>query len=397
MSRPLVRAVLGASLATSLVLLPPSATALTPEPRTEAVLDEPLPALDRELLRSTIGDLARPEATSAQLKVAGTAGSWYGSAGPADRRTGRSIGPYDRFRSGSITKMFVATVVLQLVAERRLRLDTPVQQYLPGLLPRSYAPITVGNLLNHTSGLPDMTGPGVPAVGTPEEVLATRRDRWTPERLVATQTRGPLKFAPGTRQEYRGVNYVLLAMLVERRTGRPYGEEVDLRLLRPLGLHDTVIPGRDRHLHGRHVRGYLRTTDQRLVDVTVFDQTVAYGEGELVTTSHDLDRFVAALFAGRLLPAAQQASLMTLPPPSVRTWAVGGADGGPARYSMGLQTVTVNGVTFWGKTGETYGYQTAAFSTVDGRRRLVLSTTPTGDDETQVPMAARVADVLTRR
>ncbi|WP_370619840.1 serine hydrolase domain-containing protein [Mumia sp. Pv 4-285] len=399
MTDRLARALLGAAVATSLFFVPLPASAQPTDGAADGVVDQrvdaPLPQLDPATLQATIGDLIRPESTSAQLKVSGTAGRWYGSAGVADRRSRRAVGPGDRFRAGSITKMFVATVVLQLVAEHRLRLDTPVQDLLPGLIPDQYAPITVANLLNHTSGLPPMSGPGVPALDTPEAVLATRFDRWTPRRLVATQTRGPMTFEPGTRQEYRGVNYVLLAILIEQVTGQPYGVAVGDRILRPLGLHSTVIPGHDPRLHGRHVHGYLRAGG-RLVDVTVFDQSFSYGEGELVTTSADLDHFLAALFAGRLLPREVQSELFRLPPASVRMWAPGGADGGPARYSNGLQTVTVNDVTFWGKTGETYGYQSAAFSTRDGRRRLVLSTTPTGDDESEPPMAARVADVLTR-
>lgn len=399
MNNRLAYALLGASVSTSLLFMPPPAAALdasAPEAARHQRTAAAFPPLNDALLRTTIGDLAHPEATSSQLRVGGTAGGWYGTAGVADRRSGRVVGPHDRFRAGSITKMFVATVVLQLAGEGRVQLDAPVQRYLPGVLPTAYPSITLTQLLQHTSGLPDMSGPGVPDLSTPEAVLATRDDRWTPARLIRTQTRGPLKFAPGTRQEYRGINYVLLAQVVERVTGRPYAAEIAQRILRPLGLHDTVLPGADRRLHGRHVHGYLRMSDDRLVDVTVFDQTVAYGEGELVTSSADLDRFVDALFAGRLLPQREQAVLFTLPADSVRMWTPDGSDGGPARYSAGLQTVTVNGVTFWGKTGETYGYRAAAFSTRDGQRRFVLSTTPTADDDSQVPMVARVADALTR-
>ncbi|WP_438948661.1 serine hydrolase domain-containing protein [Streptomyces atratus] len=114
---------------------------------------------------------------------------------------------YDKVRIGSITKVIVTTVVPQLVAEGRVELDAPVRRVLPGLLPAGFAAVTVAHLLNHTSGLPDHVG--IPELQTAEDVFRHRFDHWTPLEWVATATHGPLKFAPGTRQEYCGISYVL--------------------------------------------------------------------------------------------------------------------------------------------------------------------------------------------
>ncbi|HZG05213.1 MAG TPA: serine hydrolase domain-containing protein [Streptomyces sp.] len=346
----------------------------------------PLPPLDTSALRAAVFDLSHPPATSAQLLVDHQGERWYGTAGAAGLRSGRAVRPDDRFRAGSVTKTFVATVVLQLWAARRVDLDAPIGRYLPGLLPPASARITVAHLLNHTSGLPDHRG--LPDLSTPEAVLRHRFDRWTPREWVRTVTYDPPKFRPGTVQEYRGVNYVLLALLVEELTGRRYGEAIASRVLRPLGLRRTLLPGGDPRLHGPHVRGYLRMTDGSLRDVTVHDQSGAWGEGELVSTAEDLFRFQQALFSGVLLPPHAMEKLFTTPPDDVRM-----PDGGPARYSMGLQKVTVNGVTFWGKTGETYGYRTRVFSTRDRRLRFVLSYTPT-PLAAEEQMAARIAPLL---
>jgi D-alanyl-D-alanine carboxypeptidase len=366
-----------------------AATAVLPAHRALA-LPAPLPPLDPTALQAAIDDLEHPPSTAAQLRVCGTAGYWRGTSGVADIPTRRPVTAHDRVRIGSITKVFVATVVLQLVAERRVSLDVPVRRVLPGLLPTRFAAVTVAHLLNHTSGLPDHVG--IPDPGTAEEVFRHRFDHWTPQEWVATATHGPLKFAPGTRQEYRGINYALAALIIEKVTGRPYGEAVAARILRPLGLARTVVPGDDPRIHGRHVHGYLAMADGSLRDITMYDQSSSRGEGDMISTPGDLDRMLAALFSGELLPPELLQLMFTLPPDDVRM-----LDGSPARYSTGLQQATVNGVTLWGKTGETYGYKNAAFSTRDQQRRFVLAYHPTtARDGEESQMIARVADQLTR-
>jgi CubicO group peptidase (beta-lactamase class C family) len=387
-ARPSRRALVGAGLAVSVAAAASTAVAASAS-SSPASPPAPVPPLDTAALRAAIGDLAHPPATAAQLRVGGSAGRWYGTSGVADIVSGRPVRPDDTVRVGSITKVFVATVVLQLAAERRLDLDTPIQRYLPGLLPADFRPITVAQLLNHTSGLPDHAG--IPEPETPEEVFRHRFDQWTPREWVATATRLPMKFEPGTRQEYRGVNYVLAAMLIDEVTGRPYGDAVAARILRPLGLARTVVPGDDPYIHGPHVHGYLRMTDGGLRDITAYNTSSSRGEGDIVSTTSDLDRLATALFSGALLPPPALRRMFTLPPDGVRM-----LDGSPARYSMGLQTATVNGVTFWGKTGEQYGYSSAMFATRDGQRRFVLSFNPTtARDGSEDQMVIRVVEALT--
>ncbi|GAB2618355.1 serine hydrolase domain-containing protein [Streptomyces capparidis] len=380
------RAFAGAALCGAAAL---TATAALPARRAHAS-SAPLPPLDPTALQAAIDDLEHPPSTAAQLRVGGTAGHWSGTSGVADLGTRRRVTARHKVRIGSITKVFVATVVLQLVAEGRVDLDAAVRRVLPGLLPARFAAVTVAHLLNHTSGLPDHVG--IPEPDTAEEVFRHRFDHWTPQEWVATATHGPLKFAPGTRQEYRGINYVLAALIIDKVTGRPYGEAVRARVLRPLGLAGTVVPGDDPRIHGQHVHGYLWTADGGLRDITTYDQSSSRGEGDMISTTGDIDRMLAALFSGELLPPELLRMMFTLPPDDVRM-----LDGSPARYSTGLQQATVNGVTLWGKTGETYGYKNAAFSTRDQRRRFVLAYHPTTvRDGGESQMIARVADLLTR-
>ncbi|MEU1782874.1 serine hydrolase domain-containing protein [Streptomyces abikoensis] len=391
------RALMGAALSAALLAgaTTPAAFAATPHSALSAAAEPAtsvVPPLDTAALRAAISDLDHPQATAAQLRVGGRAGQWYGTAGVADIRTGAPVRADDTFRAGSITKVFVATVVLQLSAEGRIDLAKPIQDYLPGLLPKSYAPIKVSQLLNHTSGLPDESHAGIPKRDTPEAILEHRYDRWTPKQIVATLPDGPMKFTPGTKQEYRGMNYVLAAMLIEKTTGKPYAKAIGERVLRPLGLRHTSFPGDDPKIHGPHVHGYLAMSDGTLKDATEFDQSEAWGEGELISTTGDLDRFITALFTpGKLLPKATLDKMFTLPGADVRL-----PDGSPAAYSMGLQTVTVNGVTLWGKTGERYGYNSAVVATRDLQRRVAYSWTPTHRDTSQMEMVLRIADAVTK-
>ncbi|MBO8192764.1 beta-lactamase family protein [Streptomyces oryzae] len=350
-----------------------------------------LPPPDARALRAAIDDLGHPRASGAQLRVSGSAGRWYGTSGVADPATGRPVGLNDKVRAGSITKTFVATAALQLADEGRLRLESPVRHYLPTLLPERFGAITVAQLLNHTSGLPDHVG--LPDLSTPEAVLRHRFDRWTPQQIVATVTGGQLKFRPGSKQEYRGINYVLAALVIEQVTGRPYGLVIRNRILRPLRLGHTSFPsanGNEVSIHGPHMHGCLEMSDGTLTDITEFDMSVSHADGEIVTSTGDMHRFLAALFSGSLLPQRQLRKMFTLPPKHVRM-----LDGSPARYSTGLQTATVNGVTLWGKTGEQYGYAAGMFATRDQQRRLVWAFTPVRLGASQSPMAQRIADAAT--
>ncbi|MFE9388233.1 serine hydrolase domain-containing protein [Streptomyces sp. NPDC006784] len=350
-----------------------------------------LPPPDARALRAAIDDLAHPRASGAQLRVTGSAGRWYGTSGVSDPATERHVGLNDRVRAGSITKAFVATAALQLADEGRLRLEAPVRHYLPALLPERFGAVTVAQLLDHTSGLPDHVG--MPDMDTPQAVLRHRFDRWTPQQIVATVTQGELKFRPGTAQEYRGINYVLAALVIEQVAGRPYGIEIRDRLLRPLRLGHTSFPsaeGNPRRIRGPHMHGCLDRGDGTLVDVSEFDMSRSHADGELVSSTGDLHRFLAALFSGALLPQRQLRKMFTLPPEHVRM-----LDGSPARYSTGLQTATVNGVTLWGKTGQQYGYASGMFATRDQQRRLVWSFTPVVLGADPSPMSRRIAGAAT--
>ncbi|MEV6211056.1 serine hydrolase domain-containing protein [Kitasatospora sp. NPDC051914] len=353
----------------------------------------PVPPLDRAAVRRVLAGLPTAEVSGALVHVSGRAGRLDAVGGIGDPATGRAPDADGRFRIGSISKVFTATVVLQLAAEHRLDLDTPVQHYLPDLLPASFPPITVGQLLNHTSGLPS-GGSGPWGDGTAAWFVDHRFESWSPEDVVARMNGREMAFAPGTAQQYNGMNTFVAGLLVEEVTGHGYAHEVQQRIIRPLGLRDTSVPDADDPAL-RHPAARPRLTvpgpdgTPRQVDVTE-QSPWPWAEGGLISSAADLDRFITALFRGRLLPPAQQEALFTVPdvPTHHSSHCETGPAAGRACMSMGLERTKVGGVEIWGKTGSRPGWTNGVFATRDLSRTVVYSLNPTGLDgaETQVIM-----------
>ena len=148
------------------------------------------------------------------------------AVGVADLGTGRPMRPGLAFRVGSITKSFTAAVVLQLVAEHRLRLADSVERWLPDLLPYGDT-VKIRRLLQHTSGVPDYfeAGPdplNISFINDP----AVRARTYTPHELVGLVSGEPPDFVAGSRVEYSSTNYVLLGLIVEAATGKSLKREI---------------------------------------------------------------------------------------------------------------------------------------------------------------------------
>ncbi|MEU4358962.1 serine hydrolase domain-containing protein [Streptomyces virginiae] len=345
--------------------------------------------LDRAALREAITIRPDDHASGVVAEVHKNGQAWRGTSG--DVVTGKHISPDAHFRIGSITKPMEAVILLQLSAEGRIDLDQSVQHYLPGLLPedRFKEPVSVRQLLNHTSGLPhDFEGaPGA----SPDEEIERRHDYLTFDEVIRQTLRpegrpapGP-HFSPGTRQEYNSFGYRVAGKLIEEITGNPYQDEVTTRILKPLKMSQTrpVAPGRSRPVPRPYLPGYLSQGDGTPVDVNVQGGLPA----SMTSTTGDLDRFISGLFDGRLLRPAQAAELFTVPK---------GADGkplpyadgsncntGPGRgtacYSVGLMSVPLpDGTVLWGKTGSDPGYRSGVFASRDLSRRAVYSTGTSG-------------------
>jgi D-alanyl-D-alanine carboxypeptidase len=306
---------------------------------------------------------------SAEIRSGGT---WFGTAGVADLTTGQHRKPADRFRIGSTTKTFVATVVLQLVAEHRLGLDDPVERWLPGLVRgngQDGRQVTVRELLGQTSGIFDYQGDSTlqqQSVGTP--FLVHRFDRYTPEQLVRIAMANPSPFAPGTSWGYSNTNYILLGLVVERVTGHSLADEITRRIARPLGLTGTYLPSRT-SLNGPHGREYSKLflpDPTPIYDVTELSPSWSWAAGGLVSNVGDLTRFFGALLAGRLLPPAEQRAMFTTRP------TIGWIP--DTTYGLGMSSITLScGRVVWGMGGAISGSFSYTYGTRDGRTMLAIN------------------------
>ncbi|MEV0497491.1 serine hydrolase domain-containing protein [Streptomyces spectabilis] len=311
-----------------------------------------------------------PAKTSAQARDGD--GVWKAASGVGDLTSGAPRGKNDKFRVGSITKTFVATVLLQLESEGRLDLDDTVEHHLPGLVRgngNDGNKITVRQLLNHTSGLFDyladpeysrtyMEGDGY---------LKHRYDTLPPKKHVRVALSHQPLFEPGAKHSYSNTNYVLAGLIVEKAGKRTYEKEVRDRIIEPLGLKHTSNPGDSIHLPRPSSRGYsklFRSSPDRIDDITEMNGSQGWADGDIISTAGDLNRFYSALLRGKLLPPKQLKAMKT-------TVAVPGSS---TRYGLGISRLRTGcGTALWGHGGGMIGWLSMAVSTEDGRHQLAYN------------------------
>lgn len=321
---------------------------------------------------------------------------WQGST--ADAVTGRPIPPDAEFRIGSISKTFEATIALQLAAEHVLDLDRSVQSYAPGLLPRRYAPITIRELLNMTSGLPQIDE-GAPTQSADRQI-AGRFGYQTLDQIIEGTLRPSGRpwptahFAPGTKQLYDSLNYRIVADVIQRLTGTSFGAEVEQRIIRPLHLSGTYSADFVRAMPRPYMRGYVAADDGTLVDVS----EQAGDATSMISTPRDIDTFFAGLFAGKLLPGNELREMLKVPavPYADSSNCFAGKNPGRACFGLGVEQLQLSdGMTLWGKSGHDLGYGSAYFRTLDpAGPRLMYAVAQTDLTGELPPTALRLAAAM---
>ncbi|MFE1195692.1 serine hydrolase domain-containing protein [Streptomyces olivaceoviridis] len=299
-------------------------------------------------------------APGALTRIDSGASSYRIAVGKADTAADTAMDADRRFRVGSVSKTFTTVVLLQLVAEGRVDLDAPANDYLPKPLPDDR--ITVRDLLSHRSGLWDYTNdmfyhtvPGFEAV---------RNKVFTFQELIDLSTAHQPTNQPGAAYSYSNTNFVVLGQLIEHVTGVPMATQYEQRIFQPLGLKNTSYVHPQTTITGSYARGYVRDDDTTLPLVDSTEQTVSWAQsaGAVISNSADLNRFFASIVSGKLVPQPQLREMMSMVPVN--------ADGTQS-YGLGLRGRKLScGVTVYGHTGTVQGYYTYAFTTADGKRSM---------------------------
>ncbi|MEU0969171.1 serine hydrolase domain-containing protein [Streptomyces sp. NPDC005917] len=348
-------AVLGA-VALSLLAVPAQAAPMKAgaEPPPAAAL----PAPDTAGMAAVLSSVVAKGAPGAMARIDDGTKVYKTTRGVADRTTKRAITTNDRFRVGSVTKTFSAVVLLQLVDERKLSLDTPVNRYLPGLLPDDR--ITVRHVLSHRSGLYDYTNDMFASSVSGFE--AVRNKVFTYRQLLNLSLTKPRTNAPGAAYSYSNTNFVVAGLLIEKLTGHSVRTEFENRIFKPLMLRDTFYVHPDTKIPGQHANGYLTADKAGAKPVDATDQTVSWAQsaGAIISTAHDLDTFYSAVVRGKLTSAARLAEMQRFTRVNTTT-----------SYGLGLRRRDLScGISVYGHTGAVQGYYTYAFTTKDGKRSL---------------------------
>jgi D-alanyl-D-alanine carboxypeptidase len=343
----------------------------------------------------TYADIEHASAAVLSVNLPGRRSTIDVSAGTTTWGGSRPVRTDSVLQIGSNTKAFTAVLLLKLEAERRLSIDDTVGRWLPQY--PQWSGVTIRRLLNMTSGIPSYENqPGMLA-----DLAAAPYTNFSSERLVGYAVGAP----PTTGYDYSNTNYALAQMIIEKVTGDSYQNQLYRRIIGPLGLRDIyyrphLYPGR---VMDRMPAGYFfwpavpQMVDYFGRDVSRFTMSWTQGAGGIVATSRDWSRWERAMYSGSLLPARQQAELLSL---------VSVADGQPIDrtspadrdgYGLGVQqrTSDVFG-TYWWYEGGTLGFRSLHqyFPESGVIVAMGLNSQPGTSNDMILYMAAAVHDTL---
>ena len=318
-----------------------------------------------ETVEDQLGAVVATGVPGAVAVALGPGGRVEAAAGFADLRTDEVLTIDHRFRIGSVTKIFVSALVLQLIAEGLLDLDGDAAPFAEGF--------TIRQLLNHTSGLPDFMD-DVVSFFEPWRQDPAHRWELGPRDELALVMEKPRLFPPGEGWSYHGSNYIVLRLVVEEATGVTLRESLRQRVFAPLGLTKTdLVEG---PLREDCARGYLPAENPLLpggpgpVDVTELDVPFHGAGGGVVSTAGEIATALRALLGGEFLPDRLRQEMLR---------AVESDWDETDRYGLGIGEITALmgrqrspcGAA-WGHIGFSVGYTALALSSEDGERQVVI-------------------------
>ncbi len=244
----------------------------------------------------------------------------YSQIGSSEKKP---VSATTRFRVGSITKMFTAAMILQLVEEGKLKLTDTLDKFLPQI--PNAKKITVAQILAHRSGIHDIT--------EDRDLRPSRTKPITKDEYTALIAKGKPDFEPDAKHSYSNSGYVVLGYIVEKLTGRSYAEALKERITTKIGLKDTYVATGNIDVNKNESLSYRYMRDWEQEPET--HPSLLFGSGAIVSTPNDLVKFIKALFDGKIVSKKSLSQMKTI------------RDG----YGLGMETFQFNGKTFYGHTG----------------------------------------------
>ncbi len=302
--------------------------------------------------------------------------------GITDLRTRHAIDASTNFRLASCTKQFTAMAIMLLVHDGKLRYDESLTEVFPEF-PTYGKKITIRNLLNHTSGLLDYEELMQPQPGVPEDKLRQIHDA---DVLGLLERQKKTKFAPGTHWDYSNSGYVVLAMVVEKASGKSFGEFLRERIFSPLGMTNTIAYEKGKNEVMNRAYGHTRRggnwaqNDQS-------DTSATLGDGGVYSSLDDLAKWDRALSEHTLLSEAEMRLAWT--PVKVADGSVREPDGTPAAYGFGWFLNPYHGHARMWHYGETVGFRT----TIQRFAGVTVIVLANRDDLVPADLAKRIADL----
>lgn len=337
---------------------------------------KPSKGLDELALRQAIEGLKTAPVVGVVASVVGPKGTFTTAVGVRDLHTNVAAKPQDRSFFASVTKAMTATLVFQEIEAGRWTINTTIDQIWPGLYP-GHGQVTLGQLMNHTSGMPDaiwqILGNKSLFDLTPAELQAAAGKHYSEADLVAISRTMPWNFAPGTGYSYSNTGYVVLGMLLEHATGSALPDLLRRRIFKPAKMNQSRLND-SAQVRGPELMSYSSWPDGTKIAQPWLDSTIFWAAGGLCATAEDVTDFYGALMTGRLVGQRYVDQMIT---------PVGAANTAEVQYGYGIWSTKdpCSGERLYGHDGAGFGSISLALSSRDGSRRFAFSWTgrPYGD------------------
>ncbi len=308
--------------------------------------------LDDELeqqLQNALDGTRAAEIPGAAVAIVSPFASWFAASGVSRLEDNTPLKPDDRFEIGSITKTFVATTVLQLVEEGKLSLEDTLTTLLPESITADILnseTITLKQLLQHTSGIPDYVDVLFNQASDDPTVFL---QEWEPEELVYLTDGVEPYFEPGESWRYSSTNFILAGLIIEAVTGNNIAAEIRTRILEPLNLENTFF-AKEEEIPGGYISGYWDFNEDGTLDnISVANISWTWAAGAMVSNTQDLDTFARSLFKGDLLePQTLEQMLDTIPTTDPVNY---------SSYGLGVGTIESPNRFWYIHRGQTLGYR----------------------------------------